>query len=61
MMTDKLIAFVCIAALFLFLGVDVVFVKEFDLFVILSIAFSLACLDFWLTLYRPNNGKNGNS
>jgi hypothetical protein len=61
MMIDKSLAFVCLAFLFFFLGVAVVFVKEFDLFIILTIAFSMACLDFWLSLYRPRNGKTGNS
>jgi len=55
-MTDKFIAIVCLAVFFAYLIVAVVFIKEFDLGVIVAIALAMVTFDFWRTLYGGNKG-----
>ncbi|MDP2620739.1 MAG: hypothetical protein Q8P46_11295 [Hyphomicrobiales bacterium] len=61
MTTDRLLAFLSLAGFFAFLAVTVAFVKEFDLFVVLTLAFAMAAFDFWRTMARTNAKNNGGS
>lgn len=60
-MTDKFIAIVCLAVFFAYLIVAVVFIKEFDLGVIIAIALAMVTFDFWRTLYGANGNNKGGS
>jgi len=61
MMIDRVIAILGLIGFGAFLAVAVVFVKEFDLFMILGFTFFLACFDFYRTLFLKNAKENGGS
>lgn len=61
MMTDRVIALICLVAFFSFLTLTAVYVREFDLAIVFAVTLALASFDFWKTLFRSNAGKNGSS
>jgi len=57
-MLDKILVFIAMAALILFLGVVVAFVAEPDLVIVTTLIVALASHDFWITVFkRKNDGK----
>ena len=59
MLTDRLIALICLTGFFAFMLVSVVYIKEFDLAVVVVLTLALVSFDFWRALFRSNAGKNG--
>ena len=55
-MTDKIMAFLAIATLILFLGVVAWFVPEIDLIIVIAFVSLLAIYDFLQQLRRNGNG-----
>ena len=55
-MTDKIMAFLAIATMILFLGVVAWFVPEIDLIIVIAFVSLLAIYDFWQQLRHNGNG-----
>jgi hypothetical protein len=56
-MTDKIMAFIALATLIVFLGVVAWFVPEIDLIAVIALVSLFAIYDFWQQLRAK--GKNG--
>jgi hypothetical protein len=61
MLADRVIAVICLAGLFAFLAVSVIYIREFDLLMVFSITLALASYDFWRQLFGPKAEKNDNN
>ncbi len=55
-MTDKIMAFLALATMIVFLGVVAWFVPEIDLIIVIAFVSLLALYDFWQQLRRNGNG-----
>ena len=55
-MTDKIMAFLALATMIVFLGVVAWFVPEIDLIIVIAFVSLLALYDFWQQLRRKGNG-----
>ncbi len=55
-MTDKIMAFLALATMIVFLGVVAWFVPEIDLIIVIAFVSLLALYDFWQQLRRNDNG-----
>ncbi len=58
-MTDRLLAIASLAALALFTGVVVVFVKEIDLMLVVLLCLMMGVYDFWTTFRKQAKGGDG--
>ena len=57
-MTDKIMAFLALTTLILFLGVVAWFVPEIDLILVIAFVSLLATYDFWRSLRRRDSGDS---
>ena len=55
-MLDKILVFISLALLIVFLGVVIGFVAEPDLVIVTSLMVALASHDFWISVFKPKNG-----
>lgn len=56
-MLDKILVFVALVALTVFLGVVVGFVAEPDLVIVTALIIALASHDFYISLFKSQNGS----
>ena len=56
-MLDKVLVFIALTALIVFLGVVLGFVAEPDLIIVTSLMVALATHDFWISVFKPKSKK----
>ena len=57
-MTDKIMAFLALATMIVFLGVVAWFVPDIDLILVIAFVSLLAIYDFWRSLREKGNGSS---
>jgi hypothetical protein len=56
-MSDKIMAFIALATMIVFLAVVAWFVPDIDLIIVIAFVSALAIYDFWQSLRRRDRGK----
>ena len=54
---DKILVFISLVALIIFLGVVITFVAEPDLIIVTTLIIALASHDFWISVFKKNGAK----